>query len=66
MRMRDLHGWIANLPAYAQQRLVARLFALFAVLALGLAAVGLYSVVSYGVAARTNEFGIRMAPGARA
>jgi putative ABC transport system permease protein len=66
MRVRDLQGWITNLPEYAQQQLVARLFAIFSMLALGLSAVGLYSVVSYGVATRTNEFGIRMALGARA
>jgi hypothetical protein len=66
MRVRDLHGWITNLPEYAQQRLVAKLFAIFSILALVLSAVGLYSVVSYGVAMRTNEFGIRMALGARA
>jgi ABC-type antimicrobial peptide transport system permease subunit len=66
MRVRDLDAWITNLPEYAQQRLFANLFSIFSVLALVLSAVGLYSVVSYGVATRTSEFGIRMALGGKA
>src|SRR6202049_1235386 len=47
MRVRDLDQWITGEQEYAQQRLVATLFGIFSILALALAAVGFYSVVSF-------------------
>jgi ABC-type antimicrobial peptide transport system permease subunit len=61
---RDLGKWIERMDEYAYGRLIATLFGAFSLVALALAAIGLFSVVSYGMAQRTNEFGIRMALGA--
>jgi ABC-type antimicrobial peptide transport system permease subunit len=49
-----------------RERLVASISALFGALAVLLAAVGLYGVLSYGIARRTRELGIRIAIGAEA
>lgn len=61
--LKTLHDQID--AQFTEQRLAARLVTFFGGLALLLACVGLYGIVSQGIARRINEFGVRIAMGAQ-
>jgi predicted permease len=61
----ELEEGLQHEPVWAQQRLFSILFSFFAGLALVLSLVGIASTVSFAIARRTKELGVRMALGAQ-
>ena len=65
LRIEEVRTMTAQVDFFlVQERMIAKLSGAFGLLALGMASLGLYGVMAYGVARRTNEIGIRMALGA--